>query len=229
MTITNENIITTTAMEIASQRQAMIDRLIKQAQELDATEDANGRFHAPTGGCFFEGKFYVGGEYLPFSLSGAISQNFPSNNGKALIELNDFAMFQNLLKDYSDVSHGKTWERNGKTFCYIYFNGIQPSKMVRAIEKFYTDKQAQEPKKVVGKSPEGKVEVVGTVLAFKSVEGFYGYTTKMLVELENGSKVFGTAPKGDYGQGDKIVFKGDFSVKEHGFSFFKRPKFMGKA
>ena len=216
-------IITNTVNEIQAQRQAIIDRLEKQARELNATEDANGRFHAPTGGCWFEGKFYVGGEYLPFSLYGSLP---PRNNGKALIEFKDFELFKTWLKDYSSVEHGRTWERNDTTFCYIYFNGIQPSKMVKAIEKYYADKAPKQVEKVIGESPSGKVEMVAKVLGFKEVESMYGYTYKMLVEFENNSKAFGTAPKGDYSKGDKIVFKADFSVKEHGFSFFKRPRFI---
>ena len=149
-----------------------------------------------------------------------------SFNGKALIQFKDFDLFKAWLKDYSDVSHGKTWERDGETFCYIYFNGIEPSKMAMAIQKYYADNAPKKEEKIIGESPSGKMEITGKVLGFKEVQNYYGYSLKMLVELENGSKVFGTAPKGEYGQGDTIVFKADFSVKEHGFSFFKRPKFI---
>lgn len=217
------NEIAQTIANIQAHRNALIDALRKQAKELNATEDAQGRFHAPSGGCFFDGTFYVGGEYLPFSYSGSLPK---THNGKALIEFNDFNMFKVWLKDYSDISHGKTWERDGKTFCYIYFNGIQPSKMTMAIEKYYADKAPKKEEKIIGESPSGKMEIIGKVLGFKEIESYYGYSLKMLVELDNGSKVFGTAPKGEYGQGDKIAFKADFSVKEHGFSFFKRPKFI---
>jgi hypothetical protein len=104
--------------------------------------------------------------------------------------------------------------------------GIQPQKVVNAIGNFYTKKEESKPKKVVGNSPVGKVQIEGVVLSFKEVISHYGISLKMLVELENGSKVFGTAPKGEYRQGDKIAFKANFQQQEHGFSYFKRPKFI---
>jgi hypothetical protein len=211
------NTVINTVRKIEANRKSIIDRF---SEKLNMTIDSQGRYHAPAGGCTFEGIHYLGGEYLPFEDS--VLEVKPS---KALIQFNDFESFKSVLKDYAP-SHGKTWEKNSVTFCYIYFSGYESGKIAKAIESYYANKTVDEVKKIVGQSPEGKVEVTGTVLKLSFVDSRYGYATKMLVELENGSRVFGTAPQGDFGQGDKIVFKADFSVKEHGFSFFKRPKLL---
>jgi len=75
--------------------------------------------------------------------------------------------------------------------------------------------------------PEGKVKVVGTIITIKTVEGFYGHEYKMLVESEEGWKVWVTQPSsiGDSKVGDKCEFSCTLtrSDKDSKFGFGKRP------
>lgn len=84
------------------------------------------------------------------------------------------------------------------------------------------------PQEVVGEAPVGKVTVIGTVLCTKVKENRFGSTLKMLVKLENNSKVWCTVPSGIRGEpkGCKISLTATFerSPQDAGFSFGSRPK-----
>lgn len=79
-----------------------------------------------------------------------------------------------------------------------------------------------------GPAPEGRVIVIGKVLATKLVENDFGQTEKMLVELENLSKVWVTVPislKGDI-KGKQIELTATFTVSkdDKSFAYGKRPR-----
>lgn len=86
--------------------------------------------------------------------------------------------------------------------------------------------KAAEALEVKGDAPTGRVEVTGVVLSTKVVESVYGYTTKMLVKLDNNSKVWATVPSGsDVKRGDRISVKATWEVSkdDKSFAFGKRP------
>lgn len=94
---------------------------------------------------------------------------------------------------------------------------------------------AIEATEVKGEAPEGRAEVTGKVLTIKVQEGFYGTQTKMLLKLDNNSKVWLTAPlafNGDgtaaYHAGDTITVRATFTRKAEDihFAFGKRPHFV---
>lgn len=200
---------------------AMVEKYEAQAQELELTLDVDGRFHAPKGGVEFEGFFYIGGQYVPFE------HNAPQGSqSKVMIEFNDFNALKDIMNGYATLSHGKTWERDNKTFTYLYFSGYRSFEVVQAIESYYADKAKS---LVTGTAPMGKTQVVAKVLNLRVEMGAYGPQTKMLVEFEDGAKAFGTAPKGDYAVGDRITFKAEFERKDQAFSFFKRPSLVAGA
>ena len=72
--------------------------------------------------------------------------------------------------------------------------------------------------------PTGRIEVTGTVVALKVVDGFYGPSTKMLVKAESGFKVWGTRTA-NFEKGDKVRFTATVepSKDDPKFGFFKRP------
>lgn len=77
-----------------------------------------------------------------------------------------------------------------------------------------------------GNAPEGRVTVTGVILSTKVVEGFYGATVKMLLKLENNSRVWLTAPsKTVADRGDTITVTATFEVSKDdvSFAFGKRP------
>lgn len=80
--------------------------------------------------------------------------------------------------------------------------------------------------------PEGKLTITGTVVSTKVQHGDYGTTYKMLVEAEQGFKVFGTIPSSMLEQytleelkATKVTFTAtvERSRDDRSFGFFKRP------
>lgn len=81
-------------------------------------------------------------------------------------------------------------------------------------------------------APEGAQTVRGKILNVKIAETDFGRQFKMLVQVQDGNKVYGTAPAGlwntsdEYEQmrGAEIEFTATFTRKEEHFSFFSRPR-----
>jgi hypothetical protein len=90
--------------------------------------------------------------------------------------------------------------------------------------------QAAEAIEVKGPAPEGRQTVTGVILSTKQVEGGYGWTLKMLVKLENGSRVWLTVPaKAAADKGDTITVTATFTVSkdDKSFAFGSRPSLVG--
>jgi hypothetical protein len=76
--------------------------------------------------------------------------------------------------------------------------------------------------------PAGRVEVAGTVLSTKiTPDRGFGIGRKMLVELENGARVYGNAPLG-IDQGNEIKMKATIEIdpKDRSFGYFSRARFL---
>jgi len=85
--------------------------------------------------------------------------------------------------------------------------------------------EANEPK---GPAPTGRQEVTGTVLSIKEQDTPFGFTLKMLVKLENNSKVWCTVPSAaldELDRRDEITFKATFTPSDDDphFAFGSRP------
>jgi hypothetical protein len=98
------------------------------------------------------------------------------------------------------------------------------------IAKQEKERAAQETERKTGLTnlEAGKQEITGTILNFKDVESQYGITTKMLVQLDNGNRLFGTCPRSlmsdeKVQRGSKVAFVATVEPKETGFGFFSRP------
>ena len=82
----------------------------------------------------------------------------------------------------------------------------------------------------------GTLTVTGKVLHVKTEEGFYGTTHKMLVQLPDGKKCWGSVPSSLYAdvqngyqgsvQGSTVTFTATFEPKQGDdkFAWFKRPR-----
>lgn len=77
---------------------------------------------------------------------------------------------------------------------------------------------------------EGRYQITGTVFSTKVVDDPYSYygggIVKMLVELDNGNRVFGTMPAAiNVSKGDRVQFDAavERSKDDDHFGFFKRP------
>lgn len=92
------------------------------------------------------------------------------------------------------------------------------------------------------RAPSGRVSVRGTIISVKYVENDFGGSWKSLIELENGTRAYGTIPydhrqlqycgNGVYAKieaerGDEVEITATFEVSEKDplFAFYKRPKF----
>lgn len=74
--------------------------------------------------------------------------------------------------------------------------------------------------------PTGRMDIVGTVLSTKEVEGAYGTTVKMLVKTAEGYTLWGTVPKGLTAErGQEVRFKATVapSEKDPKHGYFSRP------
>lgn len=74
--------------------------------------------------------------------------------------------------------------------------------------------------------PDGRVAIEGKVISTKLVETGFGTQYKMLVELADGNRIFGTVPKGiDPAKGDTVGFTAriEASRDDDHFGFFSRP------
>ena len=91
-------------------------------------------------------------------------------------------------------------------------------------------RKAVEATEIKGDAPEGRVEVTGEVLSLSERETDFGFVTKALIKLANNSKVWLTAPRGDFERGDVITVRATFerSRDDRSFGFGKRPHFVGK-
>lgn len=77
---------------------------------------------------------------------------------------------------------------------------------------------------------EGRIELVGKILNIKTVENAYGFALKMILQLADGNKVYGTLPKAladdescNRGSEVKFVAKVARSDDDEHFGFFSRP------
>jgi len=92
------------------------------------------------------------------------------------------------------------------------------------------------------RAPEGKQTVKGTIKSIKWVDSDFGGAYKTLVELDNGTRVYGTLPSNQISESyetsqgwiafaaekdDKVEITATFEVSQKDilFGFFKRPKF----
>ncbi len=95
--------------------------------------------------------------------------------------------------------------------------------------------KAAEAIEVKGDAPEGRMEVTGTVLTVRSQFSDYGESLKMLLKLENNSKVWVTVPSaacdGEGGlRGRVITIRATFerSKDDRSFAFGKRPTLVSQ-
>jgi small-conductance mechanosensitive channel len=92
--------------------------------------------------------------------------------------------------------------------------------------------QAVEALEVKGEAPVGRVTVTGLVLSTKTVEGFYGTTRKMLVKLENNSRIWVSVPSNaTVERGESVTLTATFEVSkdDKSFAFGSRPVLATKA
>ena len=90
----------------------------------------------------------------------------------------------------------------------------------------FAARKAAEAAEVKGDAPSGRCEVSGVVLSVQERETGFGFSLKMLVKLDNNSKVWVTAPrKEDIARGDRLTVRATWEVSntDRSFAFGARP------
>jgi hypothetical protein len=113
---------------------------------------------------------------------------------------------------------------------YGSLSSAQINAFINSLERdrTYAAGKAQEALEVKGPVPTGRVEFVGEVVSKQLRDSMYGETWKLLVKLENNSKVWMTCPSSAVSsleRGMKAVFKAtvEASKDDPSFGFGKRP------
>lgn len=98
-------------------------------------------------------------------------------------------------------------------------------------EAEYAVRRAAETVEVKGQAPSGRQTVTGTVVSLKWHDNDFGGAMKMVVKLENNSRVWLTAPsKETLKRGDLVTVTATFEVSrdDKSFAFGKRPHLVSR-
>lgn len=151
------------------------------------------------------------------------------------------AQFQAFMVEHPDFAAEYEWvveTQPNNSFltdvaakCRQYYGGLSPRQIsafvCSAVAQRKRDERRAEAEATKGPVATGKVSVIGKIISFKTQESMYGLTEKMLVELENGSRVYGTQPRALYDAevGNTVQFNAtvEASDRDPTFGFFKRP------
>lgn len=214
----------------------------EENSDLPPTLDRCGRYHAPCNGyvmptsCMdvfrgcYDDHVFGAGEYLPVPLDdeddffggfgGSFSVEYRQKTKAALADIEALMAIDRELG--LRVTHGKTWEQDGRPVAIAYVSGIK--KMVdRAVEVLALPVPPREEEPEVYMAA-GRYQVEGELVHVKVDDGYYGLTYKMLVKTAEGAKLWGSLPSSvptDYR--GWISFSAQFEPGTNGMSWFKRP------
>jgi hypothetical protein len=196
--------------------------------------DEKGRMHAP-----FDGyrdphdRVYNGGEFMASLIEEADEcgfefspKEFSFPKSKARVKTSRDAAVavyeQSLdLNTGITVSYGESWKENGIDVCYAYVidsNKTIENAFIAAMSKFA-------PNEREAYLNDGVHTVTGKIVSRKLFNGDY-VAWKMLVVLDGGEKLYGTAPAA-VSENDvqrTITFTANFQAGKNGFTYYKRPR-----
>ncbi len=146
----------------------------------------------------------------------------------------------NLIADASQPIHAKNGFVQDVVGKLKNFGELSDKQLAAVIQSMARDIEYQarkaanleEMKKiVVGDAPSGRQTIEGVILSTRNDESDWGLTTKMLVKLDNGAKVWCTAPSNLFSEGvqdikgARIELTATFTVSkdDKSFAFGKRP------
>lgn len=174
----------------------------------EATEDRNGRFHAPYDGyeCPLTGKLFKAGEYLPMAE--------PEEDNYRVMSFNP-------PKDPTAV------DTDGKI--HVWSDLTRAQRLAVWGELFEQTKKADAARSDYLGTVGGKIELEGTVVVLKVYSGRFGDTYFHVIKDDNGNVVFYKGTKKLGGRNQKIRI--DAKVKAHNLregvkqTIIERPKF----
>lgn len=233
-----------------------IQAISEYNDDVSPNVDHHGRWHAPVDGYYdyVSDRTYSKGQYIPFedsSLLESVFYPYSSRQSDKSAVIADY-----LIDEFNELSEAlSSGNSELPKSSFIKFQQSYDIKEVEHVRIFfgtssntidnhilkYIDEHMliiqealDDIPEEIGEAPEGKQAVQGELINTKIQEGQYGDTIKMLVKLDNGSKVFGTFPnklwdsiedhetiKSLYGA--KIQFTATFTQNNDSFSFYSRP------
>lgn len=239
-----------------STRERHIELMSGNNNDTSPNVDHQGRWHAQIDGYYdsVSDRTYSKGQYIPFedsSLLESVFNPYASRQSDKSAVIADY-----LIDEFNELSEALS---SGNTelpkASFIKFQQSYDIKEVEHVRIFfgtgsntidnhilkYIDEHMLIIQEVmedileeIGEAPEGKETIQGELINTKIQESQYGETIKMLVKLDNGSKVFGTFPnklwdsienhetiKSLYGA--RVQFTATFTQKDNSFSFYSRP------
>jgi len=174
----------------------------------EATEDRNGRFHAPYDGyeCPLTGKLFKGGEYLPMAE--------PEEDNYRVMS-------------YNAPNHPTAVDADGKV--HVWNDLTRAQRLAVWGELFEQTKKADAARSDYLGTVGGKIELEGTVVVLKVYSGRFGNTYFHVIKDDKGNVVFYKGTKKLGGRNQKIRI--DAKVKAHNLregvkqTIIERPKF----
>ena len=234
-------------------RKAYQDRVIAKGESLNdglkPTIGLSGRLHAPRDYYIYEWDLYgtlqekefMAGEFLPWDTNepDVYQMQFDGKSNGKRIDYVDAVMADRLERAFSalpiNVSKGREFESDGKYLCHVYVN-TRCTEAFEMIEDFVYGprREAARIKKEKEEAiyeaaepvPTGRVAITGTVLGTKVTATRFGPVAKMLVQDEQGFKVWGSIPTSlPSPKGRTVTFMAavEPSDDDPKFGFFKRP------
>lgn len=217
-------------------RKSILEAAAKANNDLEPNVDCYNRMHAPCHGYNWDGQEYAKGSYLP------IPPEWREDNGqspspikidhgyttKVKSNLDEVEQLKQACGKCAEVGAGVVWDDNST--CYAYIKTER--KGLKELVGVYLEEQKKEQirlnKKIKAKAPVGRRSVKGVVRCLKNVVSQFGVTTKMLIEAENKSTMWGTVPNNliDHVQTNSVItFTATFepSSEDPTHAFFKRP------
>lgn len=176
---------------------------------------------------------YGAGQYLPFTdeFTDIFNPEYSGEHGFYYIRLTPEMI--DAINDNSMYFHcipGKSWEVAN---VMIVSTKVYAAPYLLDALKAYSEekiKELQDTEKLSkGEAPEGKQTVNGKIINVKEIDGYYGFTLKCLIVLENKSTIWGTLPKSlDKDFRGEVTLSATFerSKDDNTHSFFKRPKLL---
>lgn len=139
---------------------------------------------------------------------------------------------ESALKEISDPVHARNSFAQDIVAKFNQYGGLSDRQFECLISSLardheYAAKKAAEALEVKGSVPAGRVEFNAEILSVQERESAFGPVMKILVKLENNSRVWMTLPSAASGasRGDKLRFKAtlEASKDDPSFGFGKRP------
>lgn len=194
---------------------------------------------------------YLAGQFLPASKEresiyrGAFSgqREFKAPIDRVGKFLSDWEELPASVRSVIQISRSRSFVVDDDVYCYVtiskcpadIFEAIEDKLMgdIYKMQRFaaeQTEKQRatrDAAHKAGENTPEGRVVITGTILAFKRQESMYGDVLKMLVQDDRGFRVWGSVPSSldDAERESRITFTATVTAsdKDAKFGFFKRP------